>query len=77
MIEFISGLMEVLEYLFRGLFGFRYIFSRKYRRDAHVRWRKNKFEAAGEIFVSLVGMGLIGVGVYFNIEYVIRDVSHA
>jgi len=62
MIEFFSGLMEVLFYLFRGLCGFRYIFSRKYRSDAHGRWRKNKFETVGEIFVSLLGMGLILLG---------------
>jgi len=68
MIEFISGLMEVLEYLFRGLCGFRYIFSRMYRHDAHARWRKNKFEATGEIFVSLLGMVLIGVVVWWGIK---------
>jgi len=55
MFEFISGLMEVLEYLFRGLCGFRYIFSNKYRRYAHARWRNHKFEAAGEIFFRCVG----------------------
>ena len=68
MIEFFSGLMEVLYYLFRGLSGFRYIFSSKYRCDAHARWRKNKFEAAGEFFVSLVGMGLIGVIVWWGVK---------
>ena len=61
MIEFISWLMEVLEYLFRSLCGFRYIFSSKYRRVTHEHWWKNKIEAVGEIFVLLLGMSLIGV----------------
>lgn len=68
MIEFFSGLMEVLYYLFRGLCGFRYIFSSKYRSDAHVRWRKNKFEAVGEIFVSLIGLFIIGAIVWWGVK---------
>jgi len=52
MIEFFSGLMEVLFYLFRSLFAFCYIFSSKYCSDAFVHWSKNKFEADCEIIVS-------------------------
>ena len=40
--RFTLEIMEVLEYLFHSLCGFRYIFSRKYRSDAHVRWQSKK-----------------------------------
>ena len=49
--------LEVLESFAYGLFGWRYIFSSKFRRQIHVRWRAESWLTIGfEIILSALGM---------------------
>ena len=60
-IEIVDGVGRLII----GLFGVRYLVSKKYRAEVHTRWEgKSKLSIVGEIFGSLLGLVILGLIIY-------------
>ena len=60
-IEIVDGVGRLII----GLFGVRYLASKKYRAEVHNRWAgKSKLSIVGEIFGSLLGLAIFGLIIY-------------
>lgn len=63
--------LEVFESFAYGLFGWRYIFSSKFRQQIHTRWRAESWLTIGfEIILSAFGMLLTLLPLWLLVIYI-------
>jgi hypothetical protein len=57
MADAVGELIEAVDYLMRGLAGWRYVLSTAYRRQVHQRWRlQSRLQTSFEIIGYLLGI---------------------
>jgi len=58
-------LAEMAQKAFAGGFGLRFVLSPRYRAEVRERWATmSRLEVAFELFDALVGLAILGLGVY-------------
>lgn len=63
--------LEIFEFLAYGLSGWRYIFSSRFRRQIHTRWRSESWLQVGlEIILSTFGIFLTLLPVWLLVIYI-------